>query len=178
MLQIRINDSSLFLRGGRLVQQSARCTKCRRNHCTESWSKEILPSSYMGSPRDMYQWYRDTMALVQKYGKPDLFITITCNPFWDEIVAELLPGQSASDRPDLTTRVFRAKLEELKVDLFTKLISGRVAAQVHVVEFQKRGLPHIHMLIILRDEDKLQGPDDYDKIMRAELLKSQNYTSV
>lgn len=40
---------------------------------------------------------------------------------------------------------------------------------MHIVEFQKRGLPHVHMLIILRDEDKLQGPDDYDKIVRAEI---------
>jgi hypothetical protein len=27
----------------------------------------------------------DTMALVCKYGKPDVFLTMTCNPNWDEI---------------------------------------------------------------------------------------------
>ncbi|KAI3876070.1 hypothetical protein MKW92_039150, partial [Papaver armeniacum] len=64
----------------------------------------ILPPSYTGSPRDMHQMYHDAMALVQKYGKPDLFITMTCNPNWEEIQRNLKPGQQAHDMPDLTTR--------------------------------------------------------------------------
>nr|CDJ83292.1 uncharacterized protein LOC100903664 [Haemonchus contortus] len=46
----------------------------------------ILPSSFPGSPRAMVQSYQDAMAIVAKYGKPDLFITFTCNPAWREIV--------------------------------------------------------------------------------------------
>ena len=42
----------------------------------------ILPSSFQGSPRNMLQNYQDAMAIVRKYGKPDFFITITCNPKW------------------------------------------------------------------------------------------------
>jgi hypothetical protein len=33
----------------------------------------------------------DAMALVRKFGKPDIFLTMTCNPNWDEITIELLP---------------------------------------------------------------------------------------
>lgn len=62
----------------------------------------------------MYNRYQDAMALVHKYGKPDLFITMTCNPSWDEITEELLAGQTHQDRPDLTTRIFRAKLENMR----------------------------------------------------------------
>ena len=62
----------------------------------------ILPSTFIGGPCDMYQRYQDAMALVQTYGKPDLFITITCNPWWPEITSELLPEQTPQDRPDLT----------------------------------------------------------------------------
>ncbi|CAG8622474.1 13668_t:CDS:2 [Dentiscutata erythropus] len=40
----------------------------------------ILPSSFIESPRDLYQQYQDSMALVQTFGMPDLFITVTCNP--------------------------------------------------------------------------------------------------
>ncbi len=40
----------------------------------------ILPSSFQGSPRVMQQNYQDAMALVRKCGKPDLFLTMTCNP--------------------------------------------------------------------------------------------------
>lgn len=40
----------------------------------------ILPSSFCGSPRDLHGRYQDAMAVVRKHGKPDLFITFTCNP--------------------------------------------------------------------------------------------------
>jgi hypothetical protein len=91
----------------------------------------------------------DAMALVRKYGKPDIFLTMTCNPNWDEINRELYPGQTPQDRPDLVVRVFRAKLEELKDKLLQKDILGKVKAHVYVVEFQKRGLPHAHFLLIM-----------------------------
>ncbi|KAI3939966.1 hypothetical protein MKW98_029742 [Papaver atlanticum] len=142
----------------------------------------ILPPTYTGSPRDMHQRYHDAMALVQKYGKPDLFITMTCNPNWEEIQRELRPGQQAQDRPDLTTRVFHSKFEEMKTDLFTKGVLGKVVAHVHVIKFQKRGLPHAHILIILNERDKLRSPDDYDRIVRAEIpdpnVEPELYASV
>jgi hypothetical protein len=34
----------------------------------------------------------DAMALVQAYGKPDIFLTMTFNPNWQEILDNLLPG--------------------------------------------------------------------------------------
>ncbi len=40
----------------------------------------VLPATFAGSPRHMNQLYQDSMALVKKFGKPDLFITMTCNP--------------------------------------------------------------------------------------------------
>ena len=46
--------------------------------------KIILPSSFIGSPRNMYQNYLDAMSIVQHFGKPSLFITMTCNPQWPE----------------------------------------------------------------------------------------------
>ncbi|XP_024200595.1 uncharacterized protein LOC112203930 [Rosa chinensis] len=131
--------------------------------------RTILPSSFIDSPRDTYQRYQDAMALVQKYGRPDLFITMTCNPNWEEVRSELLPGQTPQDRPDLVTRVFHAKFEQLKEDIINKGVLGKVAAHAFVVEFQKRGLPHVHMLIMLEENDKLNNPDEYDRIVRAEI---------
>jgi hypothetical protein len=40
----------------------------------------------------MRGWYMDVMALVQKYGKLDIILTMMCNPNWDEIKNELYPG--------------------------------------------------------------------------------------
>ena len=54
----------------------------------------VLPTSFIGGRRDRRQRYLDAMALVQKYGKPDIFLTMTCNPNWDEIIGALEPGQT------------------------------------------------------------------------------------
>jgi hypothetical protein len=70
----------------------------------------VLPSSFIGGHRHMAQLYQDSMAIVRQYGKTDLFITMTCNPKWEEIVNVLKPGEIANDRPDLVTRVFVGKL--------------------------------------------------------------------
>ena len=93
------------------------------------------------------------MAIVAKKGRPDLFLTYTCNPKSREITENLLPGQTASDRPDLVTRVFHQKLQELKTDLLKRNLLGRMVAHVYVIEFQKRGLPHAHMLLWLHNDD-------------------------
>ncbi|CAF1342434.1 unnamed protein product [Rotaria sordida] len=129
----------------------------------------ILPSSFQGSPRAMQQNYQDAMAIVRKYGKSDLFITFTCNPTWREIEEQLFPGQTPSDRPDLITRVFKLKLNELIGDIFKKHILGRTIANVFVIEFQKRGLSHCHMLIILANEDKPKDENHIDHIVCSEI---------
>ncbi|XP_057310488.1 uncharacterized protein LOC130648452 [Hydractinia symbiolongicarpus] len=129
----------------------------------------ILPSSFQGSPRAMRQNYMDAMAIVAKYGKPDLFLTFTCNPNWPEVKDNLFPGQSPCDRPDLIARVFNLKLRELLADIHTRGVLGKTIAYVHVIEFQKRGLPHVHMLIHLTHEDKLRHADDIDTIISAEI---------
>ncbi|XP_012841191.1 PREDICTED: uncharacterized protein LOC105961508 [Erythranthe guttata] len=82
--------------------------------------KVLLPSSFIGGPRDMKKRYVNAMALVQRYGKPDIFSTMTCNPAWKEIKDKLLPNEKPHDRPDLIARVFKAKLEELKDEIVRK----------------------------------------------------------
>ena len=130
----------------------------------------ILPSSHTGSGRWFNEKFRDAMAIVRYYRhKPDFFITFTCNPHWKEIVDELLPGQTAVDRPGLCSRVFKQKLTELMKDLVDREVLGNVIAYMYTIEFQKRGLPHAHILLILQDRDKLHRADDYDKVVSAEL---------
>ena len=129
----------------------------------------ILPSSFKGSPRAMQQNYQDSMAIVGKYGKPDLFLTYTCNPKSKEITENLKDGERPENRPDVTARVFQMHLRELLRDIKQRHVLGVPAAHIHVIEFQKRGLPHCHMLIILREEDKLRDKDDIDKVICAEI---------
>nr|XP_016466763.1 PREDICTED: uncharacterized protein LOC107789465 [Nicotiana tabacum] len=131
--------------------------------------QNFLPSSFIGGPRDMRQRYMDAIALVQHFSKPDLFITMTCNPSWMEIKEHLISTDEAHNRPDLISRVFRAKIEEFKNDILKRNIFGKVAAFMYTVEFQKQGLPHVHFLIILTNEYKLLTPEAYDNIIRAEI---------
>ena len=109
------------------------------------------------------------MAIVAHNGKPDIFLTMTCNPSWSEISSELQNQQTPQDRPDLLTRIFRAKFEQLKEDVVNKGVLGKVNSYMYVTEFQKRELPHVHMLLILDNNDKLRDPQDYDSIVRAEI---------
>ena len=78
----------------------------------------------------MIQRFLDAMSLVQKFGKPDLLITMMCNSGWEEIQNELLPAQTAQDCLDLLARFFKSKFEELKDDIMVKEVLERVIVYV------------------------------------------------
>jgi len=85
----------------------------------------------------MMQTYQDVMVIVRSKGIPDVFVTFTCNPNWEEIVMELEPNQIAFDHPDLVTHVFQMKVKALlegvaKIGLFTKVIGN-----IWTKEYQK-----------------------------------------
>ena len=86
------------------------------------------------------------MAICHKYHKPDLFITMTCNPHWDEIKTQL-NGARIQDRPDLVARVFKQKKERLMDD----------------IEF------HVHILVILREEDRMTTAAQVNETICAKL---------
>lgn len=129
----------------------------------------VCPSSVTGSPRNMHQRFLDSTAVVRVFGDPSFFITFTCNPNWLEIVTELLPNQKPSDRPDIIARVFKLKKDALMKEIVKDDIFGSVVAFMQVVEFQKRGLPHAHILLIMHQRSKVWTSDDVDKIVSAEL---------
>lgn len=94
---------------------------------------------------------------------------MTTNPLWQEITRELMPGQQAGDRPDLISRVFNLKLAKLLNEITVRMCFGVVIAHVHVIEWQKRGLPHVHLLIWLRDDCKIRTNDDIDTVVSAQI---------
>ncbi|XP_074288129.1 uncharacterized protein LOC141613293 [Silene latifolia] len=99
---------------------------------------------------------------------------MTCNTNWPEIKRELARGEEAQNRPDIVARVFRAKLVALKKKIMEEQIFGEVAAFIYVVEFQKRGLPHAHFLIILKTPHKIINRADFDRFVCAEIPSVTN----
>ena len=146
------------------------------DHQQPTIGRKILSSSYTGSPRWYNAKFQDGMAICREYSKPDFFITMTCNPNWPEILLELKDGQSAQDRPDIVARVFKLKKDQLMQDLKTGGVLGKVVAHMHVVEFQKRGLPHAHILIILDSQDRNITPEFVDSVVSAEIPPSPKDT--
>lgn len=119
----------------------------------------VLPSSYTGGDRYMQQRYQNAMAINRHLHKPTLFITMAANPGWPEITRELLPGQTALDRLDLVARVFHLKVQFFLDDLKKTQIFGRYAGSVYTIEYQERGLPHMHLLLFLHPDDRLRYRD-------------------
>lgn len=115
----------------------------------------------------MNELYQDSMSIVREYGRPSLFITMTTNTQWDEIQVELLPGQTANDRPDVIVRVFSLKLRQLISEIKDSKIFGDLNGITWTVEFQKRGLPHAHILVFLCAGPTT--PDEIDSFVCAEL---------
>ena len=130
---------------------------------------KILSRAFVGSPRWYHMQFLDAMAICREYHKPDFFITMTCNPNWEEIQKELLLDQKPEDRPDIVVTVFKQKLDSLMNDLVKGSLFGKVAAYLYVVEFQKRGLPHVHILLILAENDRLTTDQQVDSVICAEL---------
>ncbi|KAM0826907.1 hypothetical protein ACQ4PT_068551 [Festuca glaucescens] len=131
----------------------------------------LLHSSFTGGRRYYVQNYHDGMAICRVFGAPDLFVTFTCNPKWDEITEALRvePGQRHPDRPDITTRVFKLKIDEFIGDVKDGTTFGPIDAYLYVVEFQKRGLPHTHTLIWLKIDTRDPTPAMIDQYISAEI---------
>nr|XP_017245284.1 PREDICTED: uncharacterized protein LOC108216935 [Daucus carota subsp. sativus] len=131
----------------------------------------ILLASFLGSRRYMQQCFQDALAVCRHIGHPDIFLTMTTNPLWDEIIHMMknMPGCLPVDSPDVTARVFKLKLDQIVDDIKDKGYFGKCAAIMYVVEFQKRGLPHVHMLIWLDTNSKKKLNANVDSFVSAEI---------
>ncbi|CAN6821228.1 unnamed protein product [Brassica oleracea] len=155
-IETRLNQGMTLIKGGRLLDQFVvdvytaikkdRLRWARNNQDGDTDAKIIgqrfiLPPSFTGGPRYLVEKYHDAMAICREYENPDLFITITTNPSWREIKDYLLKysGDSPNDRPDIECR------------------------------FQKRGLPHAHILLWFGNSSRTPSAEEVDEIISAEL---------
>ncbi|XP_013601568.1 PREDICTED: uncharacterized protein LOC106309027 [Brassica oleracea var. oleracea] len=115
---------------------------------TKCGKRIVLPSTYVG----------------------ELFITFTCNPKWPEITRHLQERRLQSqDRADILSRVFKMKLDSLIFEIHNKNFFGSSRGVIYTIEFQKRGLPHAHILLWLKPRSKMPTTSDIDKVISAEI---------
>jgi hypothetical protein len=115
----------------------------------ESKNESYLPSSVHGSPHHMTALAKNALVLVSEFGCPHVFITLTCNPKWPIIVSQLLDGQAAFDRPDVTAAVFKSMLDQMKMNIWNgKYFDGHEPTYTfHAIEYQYRGF-HMHIWLL------------------------------
>jgi hypothetical protein len=147
----------------RMVDDRAQYVRQKRTrHSTGCDDTKYLPKSFFGGSTFMKEKKENALTVVKNLGNPLLFITLTTNAQWDEFKRVLMPGQTAYDSPVWTARIFTAKLSAFigrlrNGSLFYNCRRGRKFAfslrggpglqgyDIHVVEFQKRGMPHAHI---------------------------------
>lgn len=106
------------------------------------------------------------MTYVQNYNKPDLFITATCNSNWPEIEENINTNLTPQDRYDIVNRVFHLKVQKLLHLIKKSHIFGLPRCHMYTIEWQKRGLPHVHLLVWLVNKIR---PNQIDRVISAEL---------
>ena len=86
-------------------------------------------------------YFKTQWQLFVPDGKPDLFITVNCNPHSPEIEQEM-KNVSNPDKIIIIARIFKLKLQAILDDIYKNKIFGNVKAKMYVIEFQKRGKNH------------------------------------
>ena len=84
---------------------------------------------------------------------------VTCNQGHRDIKASILPGQYPDERADFVNRYFAKQIDTLVQYMRDGKVFGELCAYCYVVEYQKRGNPHVHMLIRLKDAPR--SPEQY-----------------
>jgi hypothetical protein len=68
----------------------------------------------------------------------------------------------------MVARVFQLKKRECIDDIEKKQVLGFATARIEVIEFQKRGLPHCHLLVWVDSRDASSTPEYMDSTICAE----------
>ncbi|GKD75794.1 ATP-dependent DNA helicase PIF1-like protein [Tanacetum coccineum] len=147
IIQQRNDQGTTLLRGGWLFQQ-------------------YLVDAFTAVEEQRLKWTRNNQDALHV----DLYHNV-CDTLLE--ISEMLsyfPGQKPYDRPKIGTRVFKLKLTQLLEDLIKNKIFGDCRGVVYVIEFQKRGLPHVHILLWLEEHYKCSTPSQTNDIISAEIL--------
>eukprot|EP00980_Cylindrotheca_fusiformis_P006029 scaffold1294_cov78-Cylindrotheca_fusiformis.AAC.1 len=139
----------------------------------EGFQYKYLPQSHQGSPRYYQNQYLNTMNCVNLICPGTYFITMTANPNWPEIVKSLHENEEWQECPDIVARAFKLKFDELICDLTKRHVMGLCLGFLSVTEFQKRGMPHGHVILLIDPNDAPRTGNEIDQYISAAQLPDQ-----
>ncbi|XP_072054369.1 uncharacterized protein [Arachis hypogaea] len=167
LLYLRLKQPNLWL--GKF-KQLHECMVRGETNAINTGQRIILPKSFTGGSRYMFNNCKDAFVICKYARYPSYFITMTCDPEWNEIKREVTPqGLHAEDRSDILCRIFKLKVDKLIRALKKGTFFGKIIGYCLTIEFQKRCLPHIHLLLFMHPESKQQTVDDIDKVIKKEI---------
>ena len=76
-------------------------------------------------------------------------------------------GASVNDRTDIIARAFNVRFQTFLADIWQRSVLERVRGYSYAIEFQKKGLPHAHVLLIMHE--KIHTQKQADRLVCAEL---------
>ncbi|KAL0381183.1 UNVERIFIED_CONTAM: hypothetical protein Sangu_0182600 [Sesamum angustifolium] len=95
------------------------CLNAGENNAGNVGRRIILPSSFTGSPRDMYQRYQDAMAIVQKFGPDCIVFEVRPGPVYDEI-SQYVDGRWIC-APEALWRIFKFSMSRIYPSVMASL---------------------------------------------------------
>jgi hypothetical protein len=81
-----------------------------------------IPASFMCSRAWASDQVADYLAIAKCLGKPSIWLTMTSNPQWPEILSQLHLGHDVTEIPVVVCRVFHPRLLALKHFCATNLV--------------------------------------------------------
>lgn len=138
-------------------------------------SFKILSFTFVDNFRQMWQLYHNVIIIIHSYDKSNLFIIITYNFQWIELFSTTFSDQTAQDRFELIVRLFKLKLNVLLYEFIDLHVFNNVVVYVYTIEFQKRNLSHVHILLIFEQKRKFWMSDIIDHMICAEISDKNVY---
>jgi hypothetical protein len=107
--------------------------------------RTFIPSSLTDSNEYWKEVATKCFTISTQFGAPTFFLTFTMNPYWADFQALKRSDGQYSDS-SMAALVFKSKIFALMKFIRSRKILGTVSAFVWRIEYQRRGLPHAHVL--------------------------------
>ncbi|XP_072087082.1 uncharacterized protein [Arachis hypogaea] len=147
--EIRMKKSTIR---GKVLQGIEEAMHRGDDEASSIGTRIIFPFSFTGGRCYMFNRCQDAMTICKHFGYPDLFLTIMFNPNWPEFQRfterERIP---ITDRPDISCRVFLAKLKCLLSDLKEGVFFGPLnAVKINDVDIDNRFVVPYNPLLLIK----------------------------